>query len=466
MYDKPFIPLDYTFDGQRRRALQRVVQILSGIQYETGVGRNGTKDYKIVPCTPVANSRQAAYMVQNASQNVMQHLPQITIVNSQMKMAPELRQNPTHVEKDWVTERKVDFTTGKYTGEPGNRYEIERYMPVPYIMTYEASIWVTNELQKDQILEQILDRINPGWDVQLTDNQYDWAGRQLLNLTNIELSTRGFPLGGDDTTDSAKLTFELPLWYNLPAKITRQRIIETIITNMRLEDDPIEDQMGTVWDFGDWGLVKQSVTTPGNLKIAVSNGELILLGPNGDEYDENGSLWDWKTLISKYGELYPGRSTITINPNNDIEDHVNDLKGYIQYTDTPNVLKWQAYLTDLPSITITPINAIIDPVKSFPGHRLPYPEEGERYLLTDKVVPGGSISLLGPDTTVAWGDLVAEPNNIIEYKNNKWVVVFNDSDKVEYTINKNTGKLLRWFNKTWVNFPDNIYQPGYWGLRL
>ena len=53
-----------------------------------------------------------------------------------------------------------------------------------------------------------------------------------LELTDMQWSNRSVPAGVDETIDVSTLTFTLPIWLSPPAKVKRQKIINTIVNNI------------------------------------------------------------------------------------------------------------------------------------------------------------------------------------------------------------------------------------------
>ena len=83
-----------------------------------------------------------------------------------------------------------------------------------------------------QLLEQVLILFNPSIQLQQNQNPLDWTSLYEVELTDIQWSNRSVPAGVDETIDVATLTFLLPIWLSPPAKVKRQKIINTIITNI------------------------------------------------------------------------------------------------------------------------------------------------------------------------------------------------------------------------------------------
>ena len=90
------------------------------------------------------------------------------------------------------------------------------------------------------------------------------------------------------------------------------------------------------------------------------------------------------------------------------------------------------------------------------------PTTGTRYLLTDNI---------GDDENQyysAWGTIVAQENDIIEYTGSNWIKVFDsaNSNEIEYITNTNTNVQYRWTGTEWVKSVEGVYRGGEWSLII
>ena len=87
------------------------------------------------------------------------------------------------------------------------------------------------------------------------------------------------------------------------------------------------------------------------------------------------------------------------------------------------------------------------------------PAVGQNYLLTESPAT----------TSAAWGNVIAEPNDIITFNGTTWSVTFQASNqlgKISFAQNMFTGKLLEWNGVQWSEYILPQYAPGYWRLAL
>jgi hypothetical protein len=122
-----------------------------------------------------------------------------------------------------------------------------------------------------------------------------------------------------------------------------------------------------------------------------------------------------------------------------------------------------------PQNTLDPIDAVINPLTSGPGDGLDSALEGQRYLLTEDT---GSLD--NPNPASAWvgangRGLVAQANDIVQYSNNYWRVVFRaatETNNIQYVTNITTGIQYKWVGDAWVKSYQGAYPGGTWRIVL
>lgn len=547
--------MDYFFAGQLRQYRLQFIRAFSN--FSVDIGPPGSPLIKRVPCRYGDASRIASTIVAGNSENKSPTTPFISCMISNIAMSPNRRQDPMLVEKIQVNERKYDEETQRYTQDLGNRYTVERYMPVPYDLTMQVDIWTSNENIKEQLLEQILMLYNPSIDFQTSNNPLDWTFLSYIEMQeNITWSSRSIPIGTDNPIDVLSMTFKVPIFINPPAKVKRQSIIEQIVTDIvqaRKEDFE--------WEWSEYEFLSRTITTPGNYSIDlnysgdttyeirllteagspidtqklptvtdgkidpvlvpgtsfnfngikleintsnastfVDNSRLTLANTpysiqlhnknylrfinntGGDNVfsDDNGQVLTgigllattypggqlaWWRLFEAYGtvktyaDVANNASQLRIKRNPDIDSNQDDIVGWISHHPVDqNRIFWKIDSQSVPQMTLLPINAIIDPTQKGPNNGLPMPVLGQRYLLIERI----------PTGSAAWGDVIADQNDIIEYTATGWKLSFSagDSETKQLVTNLFTGKIYIWENSEWSLYIDQMYTPGYWRLSL
>lgn len=458
--------MNFFYDGQIRRYIVQFMRVFSDIKIQTGPDSNGVTSEKRVPVIYGSASWQGSQILAGQTQNTLHPVPLMaaTIVN--VEPAPERRYSPTHESVVHGTERKV--VNGEYTNEPGNKFSVERYMPVPYNMDISLDIWTSNTSTKLQILEQILSLFNPSLQLQQNDNHFDWSSIFELELTDITWTNRGQVISTDER-EIATLQFRIGIWINPPAKIKRQQLIHQIVTNINavnnLSDEEIGNQLeNSMESIGE--NLSQIIVTPGDYKASIgmdqnyNNDELVLLTNKGEHKD---SL-SWKDLLDQYGYINPETTRVRLKPTNNIEDFDNDILGSIEYTNQPNVLKVTIDQDTLPALTVGSIIKTIDPQIEYPGNGIDSPSEGDRYLIVSSSSNAEEPAIA--DNHEYWGSFKAYEGDIIEYINNAWAISVDSStlSENEFLYDQLNDTILR-YNEGWEYYYFGIYAPGYWRIE-
>lgn len=461
--------LDFWYDGQLRRYWLQFIRIFQGFQYQAGIRDDGTIIYKTIPVRYASKDRQVNHIIRDNSENKAISLPQLSCEMIEIKQNADRRQNTNHVSKAFVWERKYDPVEGKYTSDPGSRYEVDRYMPVPYDMTMQVTLWTSNEMQKNQIMEQILVLFNPSIDIQTSDNPVDWSALTIVELVDITWSNRTQPLGTEDDLEITTLSFNVPIWLNPPAKIKKQSIIQQIITNINQFTDHEVKALDTdqyVYPFSASDIMSRTIVSPKNirteLKILVDNDgnrtyELTALNSRGEPLIDGKPL-SWRDIIQIYGEYREDYSQIRLKTTNDIEDFNSDIVGTFTFDPyRENIIILNIDEDTLPANTMQPITGIVEIAGRVPGRNLPPAEIGQRYIITDDLY-----------SVPEWSYITANANDIIEYDGEKWFVAFDSSENTEtqYVLNLRSRRQLMWFENTWILAHERIYNPGYWRLFI
>ena len=463
--------LDYWYDAQIRRYLLQFMRIFSGFSVSEGT-RDGTTYYNRIPVRYADMQRMVAHILKKGSENMVNSTPFIACSIQSLLIARDRTQDPYFVDRVQVAEREYNTSTGEYESESlGNLYTTDRYMPVPYNLTMNVDIWSGNTDQKLQILEQILILFNPSIQLQQNANPLDWTSLFEVELTDLQWSNRSIPAGVDETIDVSTLTFTMPIWVSPPAKVKRQKIINTILTNV-YDTSSVED-LGYDQDIYDFfrTIDEQYQThaiTPNNYLVEIVGVDAILYKDNGT------TLANWNDLLevlSPQGSqgtlgdtgvalddipLTTG-SSLQLNISNDISSEENLITGtVVRNSIESSKLIFTLDSDTLPTTTLPNITRIVDPSVNYPGDgTLSAATSGQRYLLTSEIKGDN------------WG-ITADADDIIEYDGANWSVVFDASvvDSTNYIINDYTNKHYKWDQKQWTSTYEGTYNPGYWRLNV
>jgi hypothetical protein len=454
--------------------LLQFTRIFSGFQVEYANENDGVNAATLlrVPVRYGDASRNAQTILQENSRNSLPSTPLMTFYITGLDYEQSRMQEPYFVSKVNVRQRTYDPATETYETTQGNAFTVERLMPVPFKLTINLDIWTSNTNQKLQLLEQILTLFNPSLEIQSTDSFIDWTSLSVMYLDRTTWSSRTVPVGTDNPIDIATLTFSMPIWLSSPAKVKKLGVVERIIASMY---DAQGDLNNAVTD-NDLLLGTRQVITPYNWAVVLIGNKLQCLQqvslaeePSNDSLAPVEIVPDsnllWPAVVGVYGALRPGVSQIRLE-----QPDGTEVIGTVVID--PNDDRFMLYDVDIdttPQNTLDPIDAVINPLTAGPQDGLDSAIAGQRYLLTEDT---GSLD--DQYNAQAWvggngRPLVARANDIIEYYNNYWRVVFNsqtEANNIQYVTNITTGIQYKWTGESWVKSYQGVYPGGTWRLVL
>jgi len=493
---------DFFYDGQVRRFITQFMRMISNIQVEFGLDRNNVIALQRVPVYYGDSSRQVASILKNNSENTLSAVPAMAVYVSALTYDRERVQDPSMISSVRLRERKYDPDTGEYTNQQGDLVTVDRPMPTPYKLTLKTDIWTSNTEQKLQLLEQLMVLFNPSMEIQSSDNYVDWTSLTVVTLTDMSWSSRSVPIGAEEPIDIATMTFEIPIWISAPAAVKKYGAIERMITNMfdsagsggsggivgtdgftrsgrsgsgsTPGSTAYENYMSDIMDAN-----KQMARTafrPMHYKVLYTGNILVLL--KHEDLDQNttsignltsgsvkiGSPDTWTSLFDTFGEVKNGISTIKL-----LTATGSEIVGtFAVHPSDPTQVLYTPFVDTLPANTLDPVDAIIDPLNVTVNSSLLNPDTGTRYLILDDI---GSHTNIEP--SVVWRgpnnqNIVARANDIIEYKNGGWTVMFDSAvtSTIEYVTNLTTGIQYRWQDGEWAKSVEGVYNESEWTIIL
>jgi hypothetical protein len=455
----------FFYDNQVRRFLIQFGKIFSNWYVTKGKDPNGNEILVRVPVMYGDSSRQAATIIANNSASNLPSAPLITYYITGLEYDQRRTQDPTFIDKIQVRQRSYNSETQQYESVQGQAFTVERLMPVPYTLRMSVDLWTTNYNQKLQLIEQLGTLFNPSLEIQSTDNFIDWTSLSVVYQDGLTFSSRTIPQGTGNPIDVMSWKFYMPIWISNAAKLKKMGVIEKIIASIfsgkALDDIQNDDLL----------LGTRQKITPYGYKLLLIGNSLQLLPANQDFYPSNEDLelppnpntsLYWTSLLNVYGTLRPGISQIWLqNPFMNTEivgtivpDPVDDR--LLIYNIDPDTL---------PQNTLDPVDSVINPLVTGPNAGLPPASNGMRYLIVENIGNQG-------DSTIAWGNVVAYANDIIEYDSTmgEWFVSFDSalSSTVEYVTNLTTSVQYRYVNTegAWMKSWEGWYDQGDYSIVI
>lgn len=455
----------FFYDNQIRRFLLQFAKIFSNWYVTNGKDPNGNDILIRVPIMYGDQSRQVSTIIANNSASNLPAAPIITYWISGLEYDQRRTQEPFFVEKVNVRQRAYNSDTQTYEETQGQAFTVERLMPVPYTLRMQVDFWTTNYNQKLQLIEQLGTLFNPSLEIQSTDNFVDWTSLSVVYQDGLTFSSRSIPVGTGNPIDVLSWKFYMPIWISTSSKLKKMGVIHKIIASIykgtALQDIQDEDLL----------LGTRQKITPYGYKVLLINNRLQLLPANEAFYPPNTDLNDptppntnlyWSSLLNVYGKVKPGISQIWLqNPYME-----NDIVGTIVPDPVDDrLLIYNIDPDTLPQNTLDPVDSVINPLLQGPNAGLPGPVNGRRYLIVEDI---GSES----SSTVAWGNLVASANDIIQYNSttSSWYVAFDASESttVQYVTNLTTNIQYRYVDQEgqWMKSYEGFYDQGDYSIVI
>jgi hypothetical protein len=219
-------------------------------------------------------------------------------------------------------------------------------------------------------------------------------------------------------------------------------------------------------------LGTRQVFTPFDYQVLLIGNKLQALRPQQVVDQSNTSLNPadspasnlmWHAVVGDLGVLREGISLVKLE-----QEDGTEVIGTVSYDPTDDrFLLFSVDPDTVPSNTLSPINAVINPLISGPGSGLPVATQGQRYLLTEDT---GSDNGYAQAWSGVFGQyLVAQANDIIEYDGSRWVIVFGSSNSTvnkQYVTNIASELQYEWTGTQWIKSYQGLYPGGTWSLVL
>lgn len=414
--------MQFFYDGQIRRYVTQIIRLLSNFMVRYGDG-----SLQQVPVMYGDPERQVAHIINQNSENTIPSVPRIAIYITEYDLNRNRIQEPTFISKIRMRERAIEVDgdgNEYYTSEQGKQFTIERMMPTPFDLTVKVDIWSSNTEQKLQILEQILVLFNPSLEIQTTDNFIDWTSLSVVELEDVNFSSRSVPVGTTSNIDIASITLKTPTWLSPPVKVKKLGVVTSVVSNLYTGiDKGIGDYLE---DFGidpaayertPINLEFTTHTTIGNFEILVStDGIRMFTKVKGEE-----SGLPWKILLLQMtGKIRPGISKIfliqkdgtiiigdiSLNP---LDDRLLSVVWDPDSFHSNNMIDNQGNIEGIdinydPNTGRGVFDAIVNPQRFNPKrpngeYSDLTPVTGIRYLLVDNLGGGKRETFINPRTT-------------------------------------------------------------------
>lgn len=480
--------VQFFYDEQIRRFLLQFIRMVSNFQVQFGTTDvvTGKLALQTVPVFYGDASRQASHILKGMSENALNTVPAMAVYINALQYDRERMQEPFHISKLHIRQRRFDPDTGIPTSEQGESYTVERHMPVPYRLTLKLDIWTSNTEQKLQLIEQLCTLFNPSLEIQSTDNYIDWTSLSVVNLTDVSWDSRTVPVGTEEPISVATMTFDIPIWISPPAKLKKLGVVQKVIssifdsTTSNVPQEALNDP-DLLLTKRLWVPMRYGILYTGNTLQLIKYDEIVAdpLAQDDATNDDLGQPLDitrsgtpdsWSGFLSLYGVLKNGTSEIRLQ-----QPDGSEIVGTVAFHPVDDtLLLYEPFVDTLPANTLNPVNAIIDPQKVNVDQLLIDSNTGDY-----KVPTGTKFLILKPinrfdntDFARAWSpngqNFSANANDIIEFDGTHWRVVFDSQNNIDlhYVTNLNTNVQFYWDGESWIRSYEGVYREGKWTIII
>lgn len=233
----------FYYDNQLKRYIIQAMNIFKGLHVMVGKNDAGEEPLVYVPIQYGSRDRVVQHILGGNTQNKPLRLPIMSMYMSGLTIDSDLM-------KGKMGQRSQTYLP--YGGiVPDDLTVVKQYMPIPYRMSIDLSIYCSNQEQQFQILEQILMLFDPSLQIQTSDTPFDWTKITTVRLEDIRLE-ENYPPGMDRRMIQSTLGFSLPI-YIAPPSTLKQEIVNKILYRIGVIDYSVEIE-DIVEDFNAQGI--------------------------------------------------------------------------------------------------------------------------------------------------------------------------------------------------------------------
>lgn len=231
----------YYYDKQITSYLLQFMAIFSGLQVQVGRWNDSESElYITVPIHYGDADRVVSSIIANNTQNAPVRLPIMSASIRGLDVALD-RMHGTGVER-----RHTFVPVGGLV--PDDIKVIHQRQSTPYNMEVELAIWVSNNDQHFQILEQIMPLFDPQLNIQTSDALFD-MGR----LTSVELKSgptieTNYPSGTERRLIRSTMIFNVPIVISSPADVKRDFVEKIFMRVSAVNTDASTEDIVSIFD--------------------------------------------------------------------------------------------------------------------------------------------------------------------------------------------------------------------------
>lgn len=247
----------YFYNEQMKSYIRQFMAVFTGLQVQ--IGKWNTEDERLIS-VPVHYAHQDRVVASILSENVQNKPLRLPLMSVFIR---DLQLNKEYFAGTGAQRRETYVPTGGLV--PNDMKVIHQRRPTPYLMTLELSLYASNTDQHFQMLEQILPYFGPTLQLQVSDSLFDWKRISILELKTMVIDNND-PIGTDKRITKSTLTFELPVWFDVPVEV-RADFIEKVYLRIGAVSTGDSTSYEIVADLDAQGIPYDLVLDDTDLKI-------------------------------------------------------------------------------------------------------------------------------------------------------------------------------------------------------
>lgn len=227
---------EYFYDDQLRRYLIQFMAIFAAIKVKVGKTGDLEPRFVTVPIANASKDRVVAWIKGEQTQNKLVRVPMFSAQLVNIALDPNLRKGVGQTRRNTYMPIGGEF--------PTDFKVVYQRMPVPYMASFQLTIWASNQYQHYQIMEQLLPLFDPQLQIQTSDDTFDWTRLTQVTLTNINFE-ENVPSGVDRRLIQSTMDFEVPIYIAVPSDV-RQNFIDQVYIRLGVVDTIAETEQEIV----------------------------------------------------------------------------------------------------------------------------------------------------------------------------------------------------------------------------
>lgn len=218
---------NFWYDEQLASYITQFMAVFSSMYVRIGKNDLNSQSNLIpIPIRYGGVDRVVEGIISGNTQNKNLRLPIFSVKLADVQLAPE------RAKGRGTTERKPFLPRGESL--PDGIKIMQRRTPVPYKLFFELNVFTSNDLQKFQIMEQILSVFDPSIQIQTSDDPFDGGKISVLELESIGFE-ENYPSDTGKKVNVSSLIFSTVGWLQIPMNF-KENFIKSIQLKLQAFD--------------------------------------------------------------------------------------------------------------------------------------------------------------------------------------------------------------------------------------